>query len=69
MDRGFGFIVPDSENSPECFVHISTLTRAGLRNPKPGAPLIYEIGERNGKPCAISVEALKTWQVETDDED
>jgi CspA family cold shock protein len=67
-DRGFGFIAPDSEVGPECFVHVSILARAGIKNAKPGDPLIYEIGERGGKPCAVSVEALKAWQVEDEDD-
>jgi cold shock CspA family protein len=50
-------------------VHITQLGRAGLKNPKPGDPLIYEIGERNGKECAVAVEALKSWQVDNGDED
>ena len=66
--RGFGFIAPDSEVGPECFVHISTLARAGIKDPKPGAPLVYEIGERNGKECAVSVEPLKAWQIDSDDD-
>ena len=66
--RGFGFLRSDSEQMEDVFVHSSVLKSAGIKNPKPGAPLIYEIGERNGKPCAISVEALKSWQVEDEDD-
>jgi hypothetical protein len=32
--------------------------------------MAYEIGERDGKACAVSVESLRSWQVEpTVDED
>jgi len=51
----------------DVFVHLSVLKSAGIKDPKPGSPLIFEVGERNGKPCAVSVEALKAWQIESDD--
>lgn len=67
--RGFGFLRSESEPMEDVFVHSSVLKSAGIKNPKPGAPLIFEIGERNGKSCAVSVEALKSWQIDSTDED
>jgi cold shock CspA family protein len=66
-DRGFGFVEPDSEPGATTFVHISRLILAGIKNPKVGTPIIYEVGEHKGKPCVVSCEALKSWQVEVDD--
>ena len=66
-ERGFGFLRADSESMEDVFVHLSVLKSAGIKDPKPGSPLIFEVGERNGKPCAVSVEALKAWQIESDD--
>jgi cold shock protein len=67
--KGYGFLTPDSEPGEDCFFHASVMNRAGVKTPKPGDPFAYEIGERQGKPCAISVEALRSWQTETPDTD
>lgn len=67
-DRGFGFVEPDSEPGPSVFVHISRLFLAGIRDPKVGMPLAYEIGTHDGRECVIGVEALRGYQVaDTDD--
>jgi cold shock CspA family protein len=66
-DRGFGFISPDdiSRGSGPVFVHLYELRRAGITKPQAGDAVAYEVGERNGKPCAIDIERLKL--VEADD--
>jgi cold shock CspA family protein len=68
-ERGFGFVRADSEQLEDVFVHSSVLKSARIKDPKPGSPLIFEVGERNGKPCVISAEALKAWQIDSNDED
>jgi CspA family cold shock protein len=64
--KKYGFIVCDSEAIPDVFVHVSELNRAGIRNPRVGAPLVYEIAERDGKTSAVNVEALKAWQIDNE---
>jgi cold shock CspA family protein len=70
-DRGFGFLQPDSGNRERSFVHITEMTRAGIKRPIVGAAFEWEVSERNGKPYAINVEPLKPFKpkVEADDND
>jgi cold shock CspA family protein len=68
-DRGFGFVEPDSEPGSTVFIHISRLILADIKNPKVGTPIVYETGMHKGKPCVVSCEALRSWQVEKDDTD
>jgi cold shock CspA family protein len=70
-EKGWGFLKSDDSGSAEeTFVHRSILRAAGVSNPKPGMAFAYEVGERDGKACAVSVESLRSWQVEpTVDED
>ena len=70
-DKGWGFLKPDDGvSAEETFVHRSVLKAAGVTSPKPGMAFAYEIGERGGRDCAVSVASLRSWQVEpTVDED
>jgi cold shock CspA family protein len=65
--RKFGFIVCDSEPLEDTFVHITELNRAGIKNPQPGMPLAYEISEREGKTCAINIEAIRSRSADYSD--
>lgn len=67
-DRGFGYVRPDSESGPDVFIHISRLNMAGIKNPKVGTPIVYQVGEHKGRECVVDCEALKAWQrADTDD--
>ena len=51
-DKGFGFIAPD-DGSPDAFVHISAVERAGLHSLGEGQKVSYELRpSRNGKESA-----------------
>ncbi|WP_413988169.1 cold-shock protein [Labrys okinawensis] len=51
--KGYGFIQPD-DGSRDVFVHISALTRSGLRDLQEGQKISYELLEdrRSGKVAA-----------------
>ena len=51
--KGFGFIVPD-DGSPDVFVHISAVERAGLGSLNEGQKVSYELerDKRSGKTSA-----------------
>ena len=54
-DKGYGFIVPEN-NSPDVFLHISDLMKAGIHEVKEGQRLEYEMGMgRNGRACAQKI--------------
>jgi CspA family cold shock protein len=57
--KGYGFIQP-SDGSPDVFVHISAVERAGLRSLPDGTKLSYDLtsDKRTGKSSAdnLSVE-------------
>ena len=68
-ERGFGHVRADSENIPDVFIHVSRLNLAGIKNPSVGTPLVYETGLHRGRECVVSCAALKSWQVDSGDED
>jgi cold shock protein len=55
--KGFGFIQPD-DGSPDVFVHISAVERAGLRDLPEGQKVSYEVvvDTRRGKSSAEKIE-------------
>jgi CspA family cold shock protein len=56
--KGYGFLQPD-DNSPDVFVHISAVERAGLSGLREGQKVEYElVPGRNGKSSAESLVAL-----------
>ncbi len=56
--KGYGFLQPDA-NSPDVFVHISAVERAGLSGLREGQKVEYElVPGRNGKSSAESLVAL-----------
>ena len=70
-DRGYGFLEPDSGNRERAFVHVTEMTRAGIKRPIVGTAFEWEVGRRDGKPYAVNVELLKPFKpkVEVDDTD
>lgn len=57
--KGYGFIKPD-DGSPDVFVHISALERAGLQDLQDGQKISYELGQssKTGKWTADNLEIL-----------
>jgi CspA family cold shock protein len=57
-DKGYGFIAPD-DGTPDNFVHISAVERAGLRTLLKDQRLKYELEtDRRGKTAAVNLEAV-----------
>ncbi len=57
-DKGYGFIAPD-DGTPDNFVHISAVERAGLRTLLKDQRLKYELEtDRRGKTAAVNIEAV-----------
>ncbi|ABR64186.1 cold-shock protein [Sinorhizobium medicae] len=56
--KGFGFIQPD-DGSPDVFVHISAVERAGLQDLKDGQKITYELvkDRKSGKMSADNLRA------------
>ena len=55
--KGFGFIQPE-DGSPDVFVHISAVERAGMSDLKEGQKLSYELEQgRTGKTAAVNLTA------------
>ncbi len=44
LSKGFGFVAPE-DNSPDAFMHVSVLTRAGLQQIAEGTKLLVEIDD------------------------
>lgn len=44
LSKGFGFVAP-ADNSPDAFLHVSVLTRAGLQQIAEGTKLLVDIGD------------------------
>ena len=56
--KGYGFVTPD-DGSPDAFVHISAVQRAGLNNLNEGQKIQYELQTgQNGKKAAHNLVLL-----------
>jgi CspA family cold shock protein len=56
--KGFGFIQPD-EGGPDVFLHISTVERSGIGNPKEGQKVSYATErDRRGRVSATDLKAV-----------
>ena len=56
--KGYGFIGPD-DGSPDVFVHISALERAGLTSLNDGQKVRFEVeASRNGKMAATNIQTV-----------
>ncbi|MBC2885679.1 cold-shock protein [Ochrobactrum sp. CM-21-5] len=57
--KGFGFIQPE-DGSPDVFVHISAVERAGLHTLNEGQKVSFELvaDRRSGKKSADNLQAL-----------
>lgn len=60
-DKGYGFIKPDVPASPDVFVHVTALDRAGIKDLAKGQRLEFRIGEnrRTGKTAAVDLVVLE----------
>ncbi len=56
--KGYGFIAPD-DGSPDVFVHISAVERAGLDRLNEGQKVSYEVqvDRKRGKSSAVNLRA------------
>ena len=53
--KGYGFIAPEG-GSKDVFVHISAVERAGLRGPKDGQAVTFDLEKgRDGKESATNL--------------
>jgi CspA family cold shock protein len=52
--KGFGFVAP-SDGSPDAFLHISALERAGLTQVAEGTTIICDLGQGNRGPQVVAV--------------
>src|SRR5439155_26497451 len=53
--KGFGFIQPD-DGSPDVFVHISAVERAGMSNLAEGQKLSFDVVSERGKKAASNLQ-------------
>ncbi len=57
-DKGYGFIAPD-DGTPDSFVHISAVERAGMGTLQKDQRLKYELEtDRRGKTSAVNLESV-----------
>lgn len=52
--KGFGFVAP-SDGSPDAFLHISALERAGMTQIAEGATIVCDLGQGNRGPQVVTV--------------
>ncbi|MEW5726805.1 MAG: cold shock domain-containing protein [Pseudomonadota bacterium] len=52
--KGFGFVAP-SDGSPDAFLHISALERAGLSQVAEGSTIVCDLGQGNRGPQVVTV--------------
>jgi len=57
--KGFGFVAP-SDGSPDAFLHISALERAGLSQVAEGATLVCDLGAGQRGPQVVFVHEVDT---------
>jgi CspA family cold shock protein len=56
-DKGYGFIAPD-DGTPDAFVHITAVERAGLRSLEQNQRVTYELApDKKGKMAAVNLQA------------
>jgi CspA family cold shock protein len=56
-DKGYGFIQPE-DGSPDAFVHISAVERAGMRTLDRDQRVSYELEtDRRGKTSAVNLQS------------
>lgn len=67
-EKKYGFVRPESERGPDVFIHISVLRSGGFKTPTVGEPIVFEVGNRDGKELVVSCEPLKAWQSDDSDE-
>jgi cold shock CspA family protein len=70
--KKFGFVRADDvgRGGDDVFIHRTALLAAGIKNPRVGDALIFEVGERDGKTLVVGCSALHSWRAEeTVDED
>jgi cold shock protein len=53
--KGFGFIRPD-DGSPDVFVHVSAVQRAGMHSLVEGQKLNYDVVSERGKSAASNLQ-------------
>jgi CspA family cold shock protein len=52
--KGFGFVAP-SDGTPDAFLHISALERAGMSQVAEGATIVCDLGQGNRGPQVVTV--------------
>jgi CspA family cold shock protein len=57
--KGFGFVAP-ADGSPDAFLHISALERAGLSQIAEGATIVCDLGQGNRGPQVVWVHEVDT---------
>lgn len=57
--KGFGFVAP-ADGSPDAFLHISALERAGLNQIAEGATIVCDLGQGNRGPQVVWVHEVDT---------
>jgi len=55
--KGYGFIVPD-DGGNHVFVHVSEVTKAGLRGLDEGQKVSFEVVENRGKTAAANLQLI-----------
>lgn len=56
-DKGYGFIALD-DGSPDAFVHISEVEKAGLSNLNENQKIEFDLQENKGKMSAVNLRPL-----------
>ncbi len=54
--KGYGFI--EKSEGPDVFVHVKDIMRSGLSWLRAGQGVEFELGDRNGRPCAQNLRLL-----------
>lgn len=59
VDKGYGFLKPD-DKSPDVFIHITALKRAGIEDLQDGQRVSYELvsNPKNGKASAEQLQLV-----------